>query len=315
MTTATEDLDLPPLDGEGDGDAPIVVDDVAIVDDGGGDPYDDTAGLADDGDETVATREEPPIVGDDETGFVVSGDEATIDAVSESLLGDDDSPGTVGEDFDIDEGGEVLRDAGEEGFDEPEPELRAEDLPRLDEGGDDDLSIEEAADAVASQPDIRWDDKGFERVSAHPIGHVVRVRVHTDLVVTLEDGSVKRSVDGGATFSVADHADEEDEAWVVRGRGRALMRDGVGVLRSIDDGPLTLVESTAGATAFTLLDDASLVVAMDGPERARLVRIGLDGVATVLAEEDVSIEALATDPRTSLVWAGGSFGLVSYRAR
>jgi hypothetical protein len=93
------------------------------------------------------------------------------------------------------------------------------------------------------------------------------------------------------------------------------MRDGVGVLRSIDDGPLTLVESTAGATAFTLLDDASLVVAMDGPERARLVRIGLDGVATVLAEEDVSIEALATDPRTSLVWAGGSFGLVSYRAR
>jgi hypothetical protein len=130
----------------------------------------------------------------------------------------------------------------------------------------------------------------------------------------LEDGSVRRSVDG-STFIAADHREEEEEALVVRGRARALLREGVGVLRALDDGPLTLVEATATATAFTLLDEGSLLVALEGPERARLVRIGVEGSATVVAEEESPIEAVAVDPRTGLVWAGGAFGLVSYRAR
>ena len=104
-----------------------------------------------------------------------------------------------------------------------------------------------------------------------------------------------------------------DEALVSRGRGRALLRDGVGILRAIDDGPLTLVESTEAATAFTLLDDGSLIVAMDQPDKTRLVRIDALGTATVVAEEDSTIEALAADPRTGVVWAGGAFGLVAYR--
>jgi hypothetical protein len=312
MPHVTDELELPPLDGEMDeGPPPGLEADVSVRDEE--DPYDDSEGVAAPGDDPP-DEDEPSALADDAVGFAAPIEEP-IEDDHESLLGDDDSPGTAGEDFDVNEGDDAVRDGGEEGFDEPEPELRAEDLPRLDEGTDDDLSIEEAVDAVIAQPDLRWDDRGFERVITQPIGHVVRLRIHGGLVVTLEDGSVKRSVDGGETFSAADHGEEEDEALVVRGRARALLREGVGVLRALDDGPLTLVESTAEATAFTLLDDGSVLVAMDGPERMRLVRVGVDGSATVVAEEEGSIEALATDVLSGLVWAGGTFGLIGYRPR
>ena len=316
MPDATDELELPPLDGQIDDDesAPSESDDDVSVRDED-DPYDDTAGIGAPLDDGPLDVDEASAVGDDAMGLTAPIEEPIDDAPGGSLLGDDDSPGTVGEDFDIDEGGDMLRDGGEEGPGDAEPELRVEDLPRLDEGSDDDLSIEETADLVVAPRDLRWDDRGFERVLVQPIGHVVRLRVHAGLVVTLEDGSVKRSVDGGATFSAADHVEEDDEALVVRGRARALWREGVGVLRAIDDGPLTLVESTAEATAFTLLDDGSVLCGMDGPERSRVVRIDTSGVATVVAEEDGAIEALAMDVLAGLVWAGGSFGLVAYRPR
>ena len=212
------------------------------------------------------------------------------------MLGEDDAPGVAGEDFGLIESSEAVRDAGEEGFDAPEPELRVEDLPPLDSGDDDEMSVEEATELVPAE--LRWDDRVFERVLAKRVGHVVRIRLRGGIVATLEDGTVLRSDDGGETFIVADHDHEDDEALISRGRGRALLRDGVGILRAIDDGPLTLVESTDAATAFTLLDDGSLIVAMDQPDKTRLVRIAVDGNATVVAEEDSTIEALAADPRT-----------------
>ncbi len=309
---AEEDLELPPLDGEGD-DTPVAEPNEEVVESDEGDPYDDATGDDDDFTDGVDASEEASAVGDDETGIA---DEAIADAPaepeSESLIGDDDAPGVAGEDFGLVDTSNAVRDAGEEGFDAPEPELRVEDLPRLDEGDDDDLSVEEATEL--SVPDeLRWDDRGLQRAAVRAIGHVVRIRLRAGIEVTLEDGSHLRSVDGGETFAAADHVDEDDEALLTRGRARALMRDGYGVLRAIDDGPLTLVESTAGATAFTLLDDGSLIAAIDGPERARLVRIDAAGVATVVAEEESAIEALAVDPRSGTVWAGGAFGLIAFR--
>jgi hypothetical protein len=311
----TEELELPPLDGEGDDEAPADQPE-DISDSEEGDPYDDATGDDDDFVDKLEVDNEASALGDDEAGFAGALDDEPSDAdASESLLGDEDAPGVLGEDFGIDDGNENIRDGGEEGFDAPEPELRVEDLPRLDEGGDDDLTLEEAADVVIASSELRWDDRGFERALARAVGHVARIRLRAGIVITLDDGSVMRSVDDGQTFSAADDVEEDDEALLARGRARALLRDGVGVLRAIDDGPLTLVESTADATAFTLLDDGSLIVAIDGPDRARLVRVAIDGIATVVAEEESPIEALAVDFHTSLVWAGGAFGLVAFRPR
>lgn len=308
---STDDLELPPLDGGAEEDASIEAeDDVAVRDDD--DPYDDSTGKDDDFTSPLALDDEPSALGDDDVGLALADEELPDELQSESMIGDEDLPGVAGEDFGLVDGGDGVRDAGEEGFDAPEPELRVEDLPRLDAGDDDDLSVEEAIEGPPSI-DLRWDDRAFERVARRPIGHVVRIRVRGGIEVTLEDGSVLRSVDGGETFSAADHDGDDDEALVSRGRARALLRDGIGILRAIDDGPLTLVESTAEATAFTLMDDGSLVAALDTPERTRVLRIAVDGTATVVAEEESTIESLAVDPRTGLVWAGGAFGLVAYR--
>ena len=319
------DLELPPMDGDGgshepdgDDDVPDDEDDASLDDGDAEDPYDDAVGDDRDFSDGVDANEEESAIDDDETGIRENEEleeRANLpqEHESESLIGDEDAPGVAGEDFGLVETDASVRDAGEEGFDAPEPELRVEDLPRLDEGGDDDLSVEEAADEIAPQDDLRWDDRAFERAFARAIGHVVRIRLRAGIEATLEDGSILRSVDGGETFIAADHASDDDEALVARGRARALMRDGYGVLRAIDDGPLTLVESTADATAFTLLDDGSVLCAMDGPEKARLVRIGVDGVAAVVAEEESTIEAVAADSRARIVWCGGAFGLVAFR--
>jgi hypothetical protein len=319
---STDELELPPLDGAGDDDElPAVDDDVSIRNEE--DPYDDAAGDDADLADAVEAEDEPSAVGDDDVGFAEEDGETMTESpvagtaaggpvqAPESMLGDEDAPGTVGEDFGLVEGGDAIRDGGEEGFDAPEPELRVEDLPRLDEGDDDDLTVEEAADDVLAPLELRWDDRGFERIRAHALGHVVRIRLHGGVEVALEDGSVLRSVDDGKTFSAADHEGDEDEALVVRGRVRALLRDGAGVLRAVDDGPLVLVESTAEASAFTVLDDGSLVVAIE----SRLVRVGIDGTSTLVAEEESAVEALASDAHTGLVWSGGAYGLVAYKPR
>jgi hypothetical protein len=314
-----DDLELPPLDGgaEEDENDDAHDDDVAIRDDEAN-PYDDTTGDDADFSEGISDGDEASALGDDETGVGEALEQLPPELQSESMLGEDDAPGVAGEDFGLIESAEAVRDAGEEGFDAPEPELRAEDLPPLDSGEDDEMTVEEAlsisgAGASDAPPALRWDDRVFERVLTKRIGHVIRIRLRGGIVATLEDGTVLRSDDGGETFIVADHDHEDDEAFVSRGRGRALLRDGVGILRAIDDGPLTLVESTEAATAFTLLDDGSLIAAMDQPDKTRLVRIAVDGSATVVAEEDATIEALAADPRSGVVWAGGAFGLVAYR--
>ena len=305
-----DDLELPPLDGAEEEDASDdQEDDVAIRDEEN--PYDDATGDDADFSEGVSDDDEESALGDDATGVGEALEQLPPELMSESMLGEDDAPGVAGEDFGLVESTEAVRDAGEEGFDTPEPELRAEDLPPIDAGDDDEMSVEEATDLAPAE--LRWDDRAFERVLARRIGHVIRIRLRAGIVVTLEDGTVLRSDDDGETFIVADHDHEDDEALISRGRGRALLRDGVGILRAIDDGPLTLVESTETATAFTLLDDGSLIAALDQPDKTRLVRITALGAATVVAEEDSTIEALAADPRTGVVWAGGAFGLVAYR--
>ncbi|HEY2365244.1 MAG TPA: hypothetical protein VGH87_02620, partial [Polyangiaceae bacterium] len=192
-----EDLELPPLDGGTEEESSIErEDDVAIRDEEN--PYDDATGDDADFSDGVADDDEESALGDDTAGVGEIEDQLPPELLSESMLGEDDAPGVAGEDFGLVESAEAVRDGGEEGFDSPEPELRAEDLPPLDGAGDDDeISVEEATDL--SPAELRWDDRVFERVLAKNIGHVVRIRLRAGVVVTLEDGKVLRSDDGGET--------------------------------------------------------------------------------------------------------------------
>jgi hypothetical protein len=159
----------------------------------------------------------------------------------------------------------------------------------------------------------------------HPIGHVVALRQRGGLEVLLADGRALRSDDGGKTFSATDEFDPEDEAIVERGRARALLREGIGVLRALGDGPLVPLESTEAATAFTILEDGAIVAGIhDDSGRELLVVVGADGATTTVADvgaecEDEmpsaspTIEAMAVDELH--VWVGGAFGLFAFRRR
>lgn len=327
--TDDEPLELPPSDGDtiDDDEESASADDVASVPADAADPYDDATGedapleaeVDLDGDEASA-------VGDDDVGFAVHEQDVPEMALSEAALGDEEPPGVHGEDFGIvDDEKDEVRDAGEEGFDSAEPELRVEDLPQLDEGGDDELSLEEAIEPQPSTAELRWDDRSFERHALHRLGHVVGLRARGGLEVLLADGSALRSVDRGRTFSVADHVDLDDEAVVERGRARALLREGVGVLRTLGDGPLVPLESTEGAMAFTLLEDGTVIAAIESEgDRSQLVSVSVEGTCTIVADVSMecddesqggspAVEALVADERAGLVWVGGAFGLLAFQ--
>jgi hypothetical protein len=328
-----EPLELPPSDGDNapnDESAPEAGDDLdAIPADAANDPYEDATGEDDPFDaELDASLDSASALDDDVVGMTEPDHEAPEMALSETVLGDDEPPGVQGEDFGLDDRSEgEIRDAGEEGFDAVEPELRVEDLPQLDEGDDEELSVEEATESQPSMVELRWDDRGLGREALHPVGHVIGLRVRAGLEIALADGSALRSVDGGRTFSAADHVDVEDEPVLVRGRSRALLREGVGVLRSLGDGPLVPLESTAGATAFTLLEDGTVIAAIEGEnDRSQLVSVSVQGTCTIVADVSMecddeahgggaAVEALVADERAGLIWAGGAFGLLAFRRR
>jgi hypothetical protein len=328
-TTDDESLELPPSDGDtSDADDELpTAEDVAPVPADAADPYDDATGEDDPVDAEIdAAGEGDSAVGDEDVGFAVHDLEVPEMALSEATLGDEDPLGVHGEDFGItDDDRDEVRDAGEEGFEAAEPELRVEDLPQLDEGGDDELSLEEAIEPQPSTAELRWNDRSFERAALHRVGHVVGLRARGGLEVVLVDGSALRSVDSGKTFSGADHVELDDEAIVARGRARALLREGVGVLRALGDGSLVPLESTAAATAFTLLEDGTVIAAIEAEgERSQLVRVSVEGTCTIVADVSMecddeaqggsaTVEALAADERAGLIWAGGAFGLLAFR--
>ena len=300
-------LDLPPLDGEGEDGNPAAFEEP--LDDlrpDGGDPLDDSTGDDDPIDEALDTL-------GDEDGDDGEEGPAELDlgvVVAEplgSFLGEDEPPGVDGEDFGLGDTPETADDAGEEGFEAADEALRAEDLPSLDaddEGeADDGLfydGIVRAADA-----EIPWDDRGWERVAREPLGHVVAIEVQGAIDVTLKDGRTLRSVDG-VVFAVFD----------APAPGGAL---GIPAPRpSVRGLPI-------GATAHTGLPDGSAAVAiatLDGrstlaiAERDGRVRIVADVTADLdLDAEDARVDALAFDPQRAILWVGGRFGLLGFRAR
>jgi hypothetical protein len=171
-----EDLgELPPMDGavdEGEVPAPEEEEELAeLPADEGEDPFDDTTA------EKPADLEDvPEIDASDPTGLLEDAADAEDldvgaheldDDERAGLLDDADEPGVGDEDFGLDQAAEALvMDAGEEGFDADDDELREEDLPRLDADEDGELDDDALTDEwPAAQDEERppWDDRAWER--------------------------------------------------------------------------------------------------------------------------------------------------------
>jgi hypothetical protein len=168
--TPTDDdsvIDLPPLDGGADDEAPPEPEDFE-----GGDVL---SGEGDLDDSTGESEPVPELDGADakEQGSLLADAEESaaldvggIDPIgdeSESLLDGAEEPGTADESLDVDEAEETLRDAGEEGPTAESDEVGLEDLPPMDadeEGaGDEAAFFDELADEIVAP----WADAAWEK--------------------------------------------------------------------------------------------------------------------------------------------------------
>ena len=172
--------ELPPLDGEGGDDEAhgTNVDEVDEVDDGDDegatDLLDDSTGDGDPADEEVDAAGTEGGWLDDAT----DADELDVgahdldDQERTNLLEDADEPGVGDEDFGLDPlGASMAGDAGEEGPEGADDDLREEDLPRLDADDDGELEDEVFVDAWPLATDDErppWDDRAWERVAGVP---------------------------------------------------------------------------------------------------------------------------------------------------
>ncbi len=198
---------LPPLDGETEEESPD--EELDAVDD----PDETEKNLLDD-----ATGEGEPVDDLEQVGaeggwlddaadaedLDVGGHEVD-DLERTNLLEDADEPGVGDEDFGLEgHGTAVAGDAGEEGPEGADEELREEDLPRLDADEDGELDDEVFVDAwpATGGADERppWDDRAWERAPGSPSVGMARSVVTIDARVAVVGGaSIVLAEEGSAT--------------------------------------------------------------------------------------------------------------------
>ncbi|MDB4942872.1 MAG: hypothetical protein JWP97_2406 [Labilithrix sp.] len=300
MKPPSDDLDLPPLDGnleddeserEGDDDD---LDDAATRD--VPDALDDTTG---EGDDLPGLDEE----GSPEGGWLVDDEaDATMDVGALDVsLGEelpatnvleagarDDEPEPIHA-LDEDLGGDENAphaDGGEEGPLADDEELREEDLPELDaddDGDVDDSTLYEGASiGIEDGEELRWADRAWARVGQTGI----------------PEAAAPAEPDGDDSGMLPVPGDDP----------KLAARDAT--WRRLDE--------AGGVTAVALLPGDSVVLALDAPDRARLVRIQPDGAARIIAEIELPpgdddresrVTALRWDAARGSLVASGGFGV------
>ena len=172
-----DELDeLPPMDGEDVEEEGAEGEDLDEEPMDGGDPMDDSTGEdepleeievagAESGWLDDAGESDGLDVGTPETFGAEEESPTLLEGAEEPEAGEDEVAFGVGA-----EGDSLVGDAGEEGFEDEEEDLREEDLPRLDSGQDDtesddaDLLDGLPDDEVSEEPRPPWDDRAWERV-------------------------------------------------------------------------------------------------------------------------------------------------------
>jgi hypothetical protein len=322
-----DDLDpLPPTDGDAEGHDPEPPPIELEVDEAAENLLDDATGEAD--------PVEPIEVAGDEGGWLDdagAADDVDVGAhdfepEDASLLRDVDEPGVGDEDFGLDDSSVGLDDAGEEGFDEDDDELREEDLPRMDADAEHEAEGDLARFWGGAEPEIvapPWDDRAWERVAqVATVGTVRAIAVSDGTILVYAVDAWHLTLD--EAYSVRVEAAREAPApstpdLVATGAGVYSIR-GARLHRAEGD-RWRAVEGIEGLTAITAADGGLLgAIHSKRDDRAWIVRIGDDENARIVAElggeeEDTEpkVTCLAWDPARKIAWVGGAFGAIAFR--
>lgn len=292
----TDDLDLPPLDGdEPDGDEEALADELDGFDGAEhahelGDVFDDATSEGDPLEEIASEGAEAGWLLDaEEGGKALDVGAFDVEIAGEEALLEPDEPEPHGIDEDLGEDEEAVHgDGGEEGPLAEDEELREEDLPALDADDEGDVADELLFDrgTLDTGEELHWDDRAWARIPA--------------LAAVREGGEHSDADDSGALLVPGDdpkHA-ARDATW-----------------RRLDEG--------GTVTAVAMVPGDSVVLALDRAGRPLLVRIQTDGVARIIAEIDTSatddeveacrVTSLRWDTGTGCVVATGAFGTQVFR--
>lgn len=278
----TDDLDLPPLDGEEDAESNEVHEDIDDLPDTG-DAFDD------------ATHDGDPLddfhqVDGAEGGWLTDSDEAAgldvgaldIATFAEEKVLEPDEP-EVHHAADDDLGSDTehaVEDTGEEGPLADDEELREEDLPALDADEDGDVDDAELFDrallTAADEEELRWDDRAWAKV---------------------DDGER------------AEGENDDSGALAVPGDDPAA---------TARDATWRRLDGTGRVTAAAFVPGDAVVLALMTPDqgRALLVRIRPDGAASIIAEiseEEPRVAQLRWDAARGQLVASGAFGTQAFR--
>jgi len=286
-----DDLDLPPLDGEGHDDVDAEVDAEDELDVGtDDDALDDATGESDPLEEIAVEGAEGGwlLDAEDNAGLDVGPFDLSLSAEGRLLEDDEPDGRPADDDLGISADETVAADGGEEGPTDEDEELREEDLPALDadeEGDVDDAGLFDRS-VLSADEELRWEDRAWARVDA------------------------------------AEHAtDELEDSGMLAVPGESPehgLRDAT--WRRLDEGGLI--------SAAALVPGESVIVALDrlsvtAPGRPVLVRILPDGAARIIAEIEVpasdndaaTVLALRWDAARGCIVALGSFGSQAFRPR
>lgn len=293
-TPDADDLDLPPLDGEGDEDDGLRgqrgVEEEELDEPGDdGDALDDSTAEGDPIEEIAVDGAEGGwLAGADDVGAI---DVGTFDlGLSDEgrILEDDEPDGRPLDDLIAATEDDVVADGGEEGPLAEDEELREEDLPALDADEDGDVDEDGLYDHAAlgveaddAGGDLRWDDRAWARVEQLP-------------------------------EAARDDADDSG----------MLVAPGEDQKHGERDATWRRLEESGRITAATLMPGESVIVALDGTDRPVLVRIVADGAARIIAEIDVPasddgpacrVTGLRWDVALGCIVATGTFGTQAFR--
>lgn len=308
-----DELELPPLDGGGDDDRPIVTEDgLSPIAADGADALDDAVvGDAGMGEEDFGP-EESMLDGGEEAGD--RGFDADVPCFADTPLGADDEPSEV--EVDSIDAGEpsalVGDDAGEEGFAQGDGEGMSAlpDLDQDDEGDAADLPLAEIP--IGPDPTLPWDDRAFERVLGPlALGTVRELSVEGERVVARTDGELVELAATGTVLARHFHS--------------ALPLGAPPPDAPPPDAPPG-VRAVAGATAeVTLAGGVLAAIYSQAQGRAWLVRSAGLGAKERRIVADVTddagdadpapVLALVVEPSRGWVWVGGEFGLLVYRRK
>ncbi len=311
---------LPPIDGD-EGDQVLGgEDEIDDPDEEESNALDDATGEDDPIEDEDFGDDESTAIGDDAEGLGDPTDDvASFDGDSEPFTEGDDAPGIGGDEYGLDEVDQnpAMNDGGEEGLEEEDEALRAEDLPPLDA----DDEAEQSEDGFFERLDVRdgllWETPPWELVLAHPL----------EGVTALAAGDAGAYVFARKLIWLSEHGQARDLP--ARGLGGRVLElvASAGLIDAVSEGG-RVVRSTDDGASFAALDEMRSTPRPSVPgeptahfeeESGRSLVIVNDRiVADVSNDADIDgdeARILVIDRRAGLVWIATRAAVLAYRSR